>query len=259
MDALDVCLGRAEVERSDLDPQLIITNLVSFYALSETKQVFRTEHLARNVQCSLQPGSAKAGSVSGNGKGTLCLSKDFSTAVTHGRGKEPSCTRQYTFFECFLYCQQLVVSVHSQQTARTGLFWVYICPQCDSGGLSGRGSVLPTSLWNQEKPVSKLSKKWSEQPGRIIFVRTSPPWKATTLCFSRVAHLRALPHPVFRACAWSLSVHTCKAQLNLSLLNFTPTSKPETIGLTELLPSFPPCLQVKAAPSLCSYVGFSWQ
>lgn len=114
MDALDVCLGRAEVERSDLDPQLIITNLVSFYALSETKQVFRTEHLARNVQCSLQPGSAKAGSVSGNGKGTLCLSKDFSTAVTHGRGKEPSCTRQYTFFECFLYCQQLVVSVHSQ-------------------------------------------------------------------------------------------------------------------------------------------------
>lgn len=51
-DELDVSLGRAEVERSNLNLQLIIINPVSFYALSDTKQVFRMEHLARK---SVQP------------------------------------------------------------------------------------------------------------------------------------------------------------------------------------------------------------
>jgi len=52
MDTLNMSLGRAEVERSNLDPQLIIANPISFYALSETKQVFWMEHLARK---SVQP------------------------------------------------------------------------------------------------------------------------------------------------------------------------------------------------------------
>lgn len=51
MDALNMSLGIAEVERSDLDTEFIITNPLSFYALSETKQVFGTENLAcKSVQ-----------------------------------------------------------------------------------------------------------------------------------------------------------------------------------------------------------------
>lgn len=87
---LDMSLERAELER-DLDPHVIISNPVYFYAISLSIWLIN--------QCSPQPGSAKAGSVSGNGKGMLCFSKDFSTAVTHVGQKEPTCTRHYRFFE----------------------------------------------------------------------------------------------------------------------------------------------------------------
>lgn len=83
-DTLDTSLERAEPER-DLDPHLIISNPVSFWAVSLSVWPIN--------QCSPQAGLAKAGSVSGNRKGMLCFSKDFSTAVIHGGWKESTCTR----------------------------------------------------------------------------------------------------------------------------------------------------------------------
>lgn len=83
MDTLDTPLERAELER-DLDPHLIISNPVSFNAVPLSVWPIN--------QCSPQAGSAKAGSVSGNRKGMLCFSKDFSTAVILGGWKEPTCT-----------------------------------------------------------------------------------------------------------------------------------------------------------------------
>lgn len=83
MDTLDISLDRAGLERN-LDPHLIISNPVSFYAISLSIWPIN--------QHNSQAGSAKAGSVSGNGKGMLCFSEDFSTAVTHGGWKEPTCT-----------------------------------------------------------------------------------------------------------------------------------------------------------------------
>lgn len=84
MDTLDISPETAELER-DLDPHLIISNPASFYAVSLSIWLIN--------QSSPQAGSAKAGSVSGNRKGMLCFSKNFSTAVTHGGCKEPTCTR----------------------------------------------------------------------------------------------------------------------------------------------------------------------
>lgn len=56
-----------------------------------SQAIHLSEHLA--YKPTHPSGSAKAGSVSGNGKGMPCFSKDFSTAVTHGGQKEPTCTR----------------------------------------------------------------------------------------------------------------------------------------------------------------------
>lgn len=70
MDTLDISLETAELE-GNLDP-----HLVSFYAIPLS--IWLINH------CGPQAGSAKAGSVSRNGKGMLCFSKDFSAAVTQG-------------------------------------------------------------------------------------------------------------------------------------------------------------------------------
>lgn len=211
-------------------------------------------------QCSPQPGSAKAGYASGNVKGIFCFSKDLSTAVTHSRAKKPSCTRQYTSFKYF-FCTVnswwfLFTVIRLLQLIYFGSVFAPSLTLVDS--LSGAQFCLQ-GFGVRRNLIPNHPGNGASSQTIILLMCTLPPWKASTLSFSRFGHLWALSCPVFRACTRSLFDGTCKAHLNLILLNFSPVSKTQTkVWLNFLLP-FHPGLQVKATPSLCLHMNFSWQ
>lgn len=214
MNTLDVSLERAELERA-LDPHLIRSNPVSFQAVSLSIWLIN--------QGSPQPGSAKARSVSGNEQGTLCFSKDFSTGVTHGGWKEPTCTRHYRLLEQFFvlstaggFCSQSGCQSWSILGLYLPLVWLW---WTQTGS-----SVLPTLEVGRNMFPNQPGNGASSQTEKLSKSTYLSSLKTTTWRFSRGI---SEPCPVFRTCTWSLFVHVWKAQENLNVTNFTSMGKTE--------------------------------
>lgn len=236
MDALDMSLGRAEVGRSDLDPQFVITNPISFYALSETKQVFWIEHLAcKSVQPSVRVS-----------QGRFCFWK----------WERHSLPLQRLLYSCHSWWREgdklhhavhifLIVFVLS---AAGGFCSQSIdCQSCSILGLY----LPPVWLWwtlrqgfsSAHKPLESGETCFQtlQEMEQVVKQSNLPCVHLSSLESNHLGFLQGhLPlspvlfsEPVFGDCLFILA--KCSwVQV------FTPVSKTETKGLTELSPSFRP-------------------
>lgn len=141
-----------------------------------------------------------------------------------------------------LNCFCTVSSWWLQFTANRLLKLVYFgavfAPQSDSGGLAVRSSALPSICRVRRNLFPNTLRNGVYSQTEYASLCACHLHRTPLPCTSQVSAISE-PSPVVFLGPCSELVHSCKVQLNGSLLNFILVTKTATEDLTELSPSFP--------------------